>query len=98
MGGDEIIGQTLYGTDGQEIGEIENVVARQGGSNPEALVGAGGFLGIGERSVAIPLDQIQMQGDRLTTGMTKAAIGGMQPYDESGYQEWDRTRPLGRAS
>ncbi|HEX6010378.1 MAG TPA: PRC-barrel domain-containing protein [Geminicoccaceae bacterium] len=98
MGGDKIVGQTLYGTDGEEIGEIENVVMRQDGSNPEALVGVAGFLSIGERDVAISLNEIQMQGDRLTTGMTKAAIGGMQPYDESGYQEWDGTRRLGRAS
>jgi hypothetical protein len=33
--------------------------------------GVGGFLGIGERNVAIPLDQIEMQGDRLTTAMTR---------------------------
>jgi sporulation protein YlmC with PRC-barrel domain len=96
--GEEIIGQTLYGSNGEEIGEIDNVVMSQGGSTPEVLVGVGGFLGIGEREVAIPLDEIQMQGDRLTTAMTKDEIGGMQPYDESGYQEWDRTRPLGGAS
>src|SRR3712207_3932480 len=74
MRGEEMIGQTLYGTDGEEIGEIDNVVMSQGGSTPEALVGVGGFLGIGERNVAIPLNQIQMQGDRLTTAMTKEAI------------------------
>jgi sporulation protein YlmC with PRC-barrel domain len=98
MRGEEIIGQTLYGSNGEEIGEIDNVVMSQGGSTPEVLVGVGGFLGIGERDVAIPLNEIQMQGDRLTTAMTKDEIGGMEPYDESGYQEWDRTRPLGGAS
>jgi hypothetical protein len=96
--GEEIVGQTLYGTNGEEIGEIDHVVMSQGGSTPEALVGVGGFLGIGERNVAIPLNEIQMEGDRLTTDMTKEAIGGMEPYEESGYQEWDRTRPLGGAS
>ncbi|HEX6011519.1 MAG TPA: PRC-barrel domain-containing protein, partial [Geminicoccaceae bacterium] len=92
MGGDEIVGPTLYSSDGQEIGEIENVVMRQGGSNPEALVGVGGFLGIGERSVTIPLDQIQKQDDRLTTSMSKESLGAMQAYDESGYQDWDSSR------
>jgi hypothetical protein len=61
------------------------------GNDAEALVGVGGFLGIGERSVAIPLDQIQMQGDRLTTSVTRESLGAMQPYDEGGYQE--RTAP-----
>jgi hypothetical protein len=97
--GEEIIGQTLYGANGEEIGEVNNLVAKQGGTSPDLLVGVGGFLGIGERDVAIPLDQVQMGTDnRLTTSMTKDQISGMQPYQESNYQEWDRTRPLGGAA
>jgi PRC-barrel domain len=95
MRGEQIVGQTLYGSNGEEIGEVERVVAAQGSSNPEAVVGVGGFLGIGERSVNIPLSQIQMEGDRLTTSMTKEDIGAMQPHDESGYQEWDSDRAFG---
>jgi sporulation protein YlmC with PRC-barrel domain len=98
MRGEEIVGQNIYGTNGEEIGEIDNVVMSQRGSTPEALVGVGGFLGLGERNVAIPLNQIQMEGDRLTTSMTKEEIGAMQEYDANAYEEWDRTRPLGGAS
>jgi hypothetical protein len=94
--GEEIVGQTLYGANGEEIGEVNNLVAKQGGTTPDLLVGVGGFLGIGERDVAIPLNEVQMGPDnRLTTGMTKEQINAMQPYDKNSYQDWDRSRPLG---
>lgn len=91
MQSDEIIGQNLYGPNGEEIGEIENVVINQQGKQASALIGVGGFLGIGEREVAIPLDEIS-RGDnnRLTTSMTKDAIGNLPEYQEGG--DW---APLG---
>lgn len=95
MKGEQIIGKTVYGSNGEEIGEIDNVVLAQGGKSPEALIGVGGFLGIGERDVTIPLDQIRMEGDRLMTNMTKESIGGLQPYEKDRYQEYDRSRTLG---
>jgi hypothetical protein len=95
MRSDQIVGQTLYGSNGEEIGEVERVVTRRGGSSPEAVVSVGGFLGIGDRDVSIPLSQIQMQDDRLTTSTTKESLGAMQPYEESGYQEWDSSRTFG---
>jgi sporulation protein YlmC with PRC-barrel domain len=97
MRGEQIVGKTLYGADGEAIGEIDNVVMTRGGGGPEAVVGVGGFLGVGERDVSIPLSQIQMQGDRLTTSMTKEGIGQMQAYDEGRYEPWAGDRTLGSA-
>jgi sporulation protein YlmC with PRC-barrel domain len=94
MRGEQIIGKTLYGANGEEIGEVDNVVMAQGGG-PEAVVGVGGFLGVGERDITIPLAQIRMDGDRLTTSMTKESIGAVQPYERGRYQDWDRTRTFG---
>lgn len=95
MRSEQVIGQTLYGSEGEEIGQIRDVVMRQGGTSPEFLVGVGGFLGIGERDVTIPMDQVQYEGDRLTTSMTRDSIAELQPHEESGYQSWDPTRPFG---
>jgi sporulation protein YlmC with PRC-barrel domain len=95
MRGDQIVGKTLYSVNGEEIGEIDNVVMRMGGLRPEALVDVGGFLGVGGREVAVPLDQIQLVGERLTTTMTKDSISNMQAYDEAGYDDYDQSRMLG---
>jgi hypothetical protein len=95
MRGEQIIGQTLYSADGTELGEITDVVMRQGGTKPEFLVAAGGFLGIGERSVLIPIDRVRMENDRLTTSMSKESVGDLQANDLSDYKPWDRLRTLG---
>lgn len=96
MTGNDIVGQTLYGAEGEEIGQVQDVVGRAGATRAEAVVSVGGFLGIGDREVALPLDRVQMEGDRLTTDLTRAEIEGMQAYDQSGgYQAWDRGTRLG---
>jgi sporulation protein YlmC with PRC-barrel domain len=96
--GADLVGQTVYGSNGEEIGEIQDIVTRQGTQSPEALVGVGGFLGIGERNVAIPLSQIRQDGDRLTTTHTKESLGAMQAYNQSGYSAWDRSQRVGTGS
>ena len=98
MRGNEIVGQNVYGANGEEIGEVDNVVIRrESGGTPAVLVGVGGFLGIGERSVAIPLDQLRMEQDRLVTDMTRDQIAGMEAYDQNSWDSWDAERPLNEA-
>ena len=81
----EIVGQTLYGSEGEEIGEVSNVVMSQSSKQAAAVVGVGGFLGIGEREVTIPLDQIRRgQDNRLTTSMTKDQIAQLPQHEEGG--------------
>jgi sporulation protein YlmC with PRC-barrel domain len=93
--GEEIAGKTLYGTSGEEIGEIDDVVLSREDRQLAAVVGVGGFLGIGERKVTIPLDQLQIGAeDRLTTSMTKESIGALQSHEESGYQPMERNRTI----
>ncbi len=94
--GDEIVGQDLHTADGTEIGEINNVVISKDGKQAAAVLGVGGFLGLGERDVAIPLEKISMNADdQLTTTMSKETIRAMEPYAEGGdWGMYDGTRPL----
>src|SRR3546814_13916998 len=60
------VGKTLYGADDQEVGEIDDVVMSQSGSGVESvLVDVGGFLGLGSKTIAVPVDDLPMQGDKL---------------------------------
>jgi sporulation protein YlmC with PRC-barrel domain len=56
-----LIGQELYGSGDDTIGEVSDLVLQSDGKTRAALVDVGGFLGIGEKRVSIPFDQIQMQ-------------------------------------
>ncbi|MGH6860372.1 MAG: PRC-barrel domain-containing protein [Phyllobacterium sp.] len=56
-----LVGQAVYngsGDDAVSIGEVTDVVLDPDGVAQAALVGVGGFLGVGEKDVAIGLDRL----------------------------------------
>jgi hypothetical protein len=57
---------------------------RKGGNAPAAsfaIIGGGGFLGLGQREVAIPTEQLKLQNKQLTLpGATKDALKAMPPF------------------
>jgi hypothetical protein len=60
----ELIGQTVYAPDKAKIGSISDLILSKDGRTVEGFViGVGGFLGIGEKSVAMKLDRLNMTTD-----------------------------------
>jgi len=57
----DLIGQTVLATDNAKIGSISDLLLTNDGKSVEGFViGVGGFLGIGERSVALKMDQLKI--------------------------------------
>ena len=56
----------LYNANGDMLGDVEHVISDGQGRN-SIVIGKGGFLGLGEKQVAIPLDNVVLRGDRLVT-------------------------------
>jgi sporulation protein YlmC with PRC-barrel domain len=84
-------GTDVIGSNNEKIGDVNDLLIDQNGRIVAYIVGVGGFLGIGERQVAIPLESLQMGSDgRLTTTLTKDEIGAIPIYDEGSY---DRVGP-----
>lgn len=50
---DALIGKTVYGTNNEKIGEVDDVILDGSGQAKQLVVGSGGFLGIGEKMVAV---------------------------------------------
>src|SRR5918998_5145867 len=59
MRGSRLMGVDVYGADNQKIGDIDEVLVDRQGKIHGLVVGVGGFLGLGQKDVAIPFDQIQ---------------------------------------
>jgi sporulation protein YlmC with PRC-barrel domain len=59
--GSDFVGTQVVGKDGQQIGKISNLVFDQDGRIELAIIGIGGFLGIGEKDVAVPFDAIKSE-------------------------------------
>jgi sporulation protein YlmC with PRC-barrel domain len=60
--GSELIDQAVYssaGDDAEEIGDITDIIFNQQGQITGVVIGVGGFLGIGEKSVAVPFDSLE---------------------------------------
>jgi sporulation protein YlmC with PRC-barrel domain len=59
MLGTDFIGAPVTGKDGQQLGKISNLVFGPEGRIELAIIGIGGFLGIGEKEVAVPFDSVK---------------------------------------
>jgi len=61
----DLIGQTVYAPDKTKIGNISDLILSKDGKNVQGFViGVGGFLGIGEKSVAMKIDRLQIGQDK----------------------------------
>lgn len=59
-----VIGTEVYNTEGQHIGEIEDVMLEKTSNGIMfAVIGFGGFLGIGEKYHAIPWSMLDYEPD-----------------------------------
>ena len=56
-----LIGRTVENSNGDNLGEINNVIINEKGNVVAAVIGVGGFLGIGEKNVAVPFDALEFR-------------------------------------
>ena len=87
-----IIGETVYnGTadDAENIGDVNDIVLSADGTADQLIIGVGGFLGIGEKNVAMPFkefDWAEKNGDRwLVTAATKEQLQALPDFDRRAY-------------
>ncbi len=56
----KMIGRSVVNSAGEKIGEVESALIDQDGKVRYVIVGVGGFLGLGERDVALRWDQLTL--------------------------------------
>ncbi len=71
----KLAGVAVYGPDNKKVGSITDVLMTQEGKAEYVVVGVGGFLGIGEKDVAIPYDQVKFTDQPLTGGANAGNSG-----------------------
>jgi hypothetical protein len=81
MSASQINKMKLYNERGDQLGDVEHVILVND-NEPYVVIGHGGFLGLGEKQVAIALDKTVVRGDRLVThGLTDDQIKAMASWD-----------------
>jgi uncharacterized protein YrrD len=79
---DDLEDKDLKSADGEEIGEVEEVLLDTSGQPVAVSVEVGGFLGVGEREVVFGLDQLQLTGDDLVTSADQATVEALPEWDD----------------
>jgi sporulation protein YlmC with PRC-barrel domain len=78
----KLLGAAVYNDKGEKIGSIDDIIVSPKRTVSYAIIGVGGFLGIGKHEVAIPMDQIKFQGDRFViAGASKDALKAMPEFN-----------------
>jgi putative membrane protein len=88
----KIIGRSVYASSDPQsdnIGDVNDLIVDEKGAVTHAVVGVGGFLGIGEKNVAVPFDQLKVveaNGDlRLVYEATKEQLEAAPAFDRTAY-------------
>lgn len=78
---DKIMGKTVYNENNDKVGDINDVILSRDGKATYVIIGVGGFIGMGERNVAIPFDKITQTDDKLALqGYTKDQLKEMPEF------------------
>jgi sporulation protein YlmC with PRC-barrel domain len=81
----KMVGLNIYNNDNEKIGSISELIIDEGGKVDAVVVGAGGFLGLGEHDVAIPYGLINSIGQ---------SPEGAHPSADKAFQDTVRARPI----
>lgn len=79
---DELEDMDIYNTEGEAVGEVEEVLGTGNGEATAFAVEVGGFLDMGDTDVVIPFDQVTLEGDQLQVDVTKEEIEGMERWTD----------------
>jgi sporulation protein YlmC with PRC-barrel domain len=84
----QFMGMTVYSTGNDNVGEINDLVMSKDLDTVVAIIGVGGFLGMGEKDVAIPVGDITATKDennklRLTIAATKEELEAAPVFDRT---------------
>ena len=64
MRASKLIGTPVMNSANERIGEIDELVMGKDGTASHAVIGVGGFLGIGEKAVAVPFSSVKLARDK----------------------------------
>ena len=83
---EEVVGTRVYDANGEWIGEVNSLVETDGAVS-EAVIDVGGFLGIGEKPVAVSIADLMIERDaegdtfRISINATEEQLKAMPEYE-----------------
>ncbi len=69
------IGQAVHNTAGEIVGDVNDLVFNRKGQISTVVIGVGGFLGMGEKSIGVPFDTLTFNVGRTGERVIVVALG-----------------------
>ena len=76
----DILGKAVYNDKNEKIGTVDDLIISPDRSVSFAIVGVGGFLGMGKHDVAIPVKNLKGEGKLMLSGATKEALKALPEF------------------
>ena len=77
----QILGKPVSNAKDEKVEDVDDLIIAPDSSVSYAIIGVGGFLGLGERQVAIPVHRFKnSQGMIVLPGATKDALQAMPSF------------------
>ena len=76
-----LIDQSVFNTQGQELGELEDFVIKRNGSVKKALITTDGFLDVGEKLVAVNYKTLKITDGKMILDSTKKQLEDRPEFD-----------------
>lgn len=81
-----LIGTKVRGSGDESLGEVNDVLLDRNGAVVGAVIGVGGFLGVGEKDVAVPFNALELvrntNGDSLVLRKSKDELKAAPEFKE----------------
>jgi sporulation protein YlmC with PRC-barrel domain len=84
MRASKLIGSAIYDPADQKIGTVDELVLNPDGKVADVVIGVGGFLGAGEKRVAVPMAELKRgKNEHFVLAATKDSLKQMGNFELS---------------
>jgi sporulation protein YlmC with PRC-barrel domain len=85
----KLLGSSVFNDQNEKVGTLDDLIMKDGNKVVMAVVSVGGFLGIGNKLVAIPYDQLRLEENKdeqkvTMPGGSKDVLNAMPTFTYSG--------------
>jgi hypothetical protein len=71
--GSKLIGLNVYNNNNEKIGDIKQLMVNKSGQIDTVVIGVGGFLGMGERDVAVKFSELKWSNEPVRSTSTSSS-------------------------
>jgi sporulation protein YlmC with PRC-barrel domain len=96
----QIQGKPVVNAQGEKLGNVSKIAQNKTDKSIAAVISIGGFLGMGAKKIAVPIDQLQLQENKLVwnKSITKEQLKQQPEFQQAQFSNVDENKTLAEVS